>query len=181
MVRLILDGVILRAAHWVKVHDPAIIECDHGLEQEVHVATGCVLVQMHVSDGAKAQRKVPVLSAVLEWLEAQKRMDLRVLLAEHASSEEGRLILQNQQNLTIHQNALYPCSMPKGENEDLLLFIVPKVHRVTALNGCPRDAGHQGHDHTLSLLQEHFWWPGMTNQMQQAIKTCMHCLQHEGS
>ena len=44
----------------------------------------------------------------------------------------------------------------QGENEDLLLFVVPKVHWVATLNGCHQDAGHQGHDHTLSLLQEHF-------------------------
>ena len=81
----------------------------------------------------------------------------------------------------IHQKALYPHSMPKGKNEDLLLFVVPKVHQVAVLNGCHRDAGHQDHDHTLSLLQECFWWPGMTNQMQQSIKTCTCCLQHEGS
>ena len=71
--------------------------------------------------------------------------------------------------------------MPKGENEDLLLFMVPKAHWVAALNGCHRDAGHQGHDHTLSLLQDCFWWPGMTSQMQQFIRTCTHCLQHEGN
>ena len=69
---------------------------------------------------------------------------------------------------------------PIGKNEDLLLFIVPKVHWVTTLNGYNRDAGHQGHDCNLSLLQEHFWWLGMTNQMQQSIQTCVHCLQHEG-
>ena len=69
--------------------------------------------------------------------------------------------------------------MPKGETEDLLLFVVPKAHSVTTLNGCHSNAGHQGHDHTLSLLQEHFWWLGMVNQMQQSIKSCMHCLQHE--
>ena len=71
--------------------------------------------------------------------------------------------------------------MPKAENEDLLLLVVPEVHQVTAPNGCHKDAGHQGHDHTLSLLQEHFWWPGMTSQMQQSIRTCMCCLQHGGS
>ena len=36
--------------------------------------------------------------------------------------------------------------MPKGENNDLLLFIVPKVHQGATLNGCHRDAGHQGCD-----------------------------------
>ena len=40
--------------------------------------------------------------------------------------------------------------MPKGESEDMVLFIVPKVHQVTTLNGCYRDAGHQGHDHTFA-------------------------------
>ena len=81
----------------------------------------------------------------------------------------------------IHQKALYLCSMSKGENEDLLLFMVPKAHGVAALNGCHRDAGHQGHDHTLSLLQECIWWTGMTSQRWQSIRTCTHCLQHEGS
>ena len=47
---------------------------------------------------------------------------------------------------------------PKGESEDLMFFMVPRVHWVTALNGCHQDGGHQGHDCTLSLLQECFWW-----------------------
>ena len=72
-------------------------------------------------------------------------------------------------------------STPKGENEDLLLFVVPKVHRTAALNGCHQDAGHQGCDCTPSLLQKHFWWPGMAKQMRQVIKTYRCCLQYEGS
>ena len=59
--------------------------------------------------------------------------------------------------------------------------MVPKVHQTAALNGCHRDAGHQGCDHTLSLLQEHFWWPGMAKQIGQVIKACRCCLQYEGS
>ena len=122
-----------------------------------------------------------MLNTVLDWLEAQKKTDLNTLLGEHAFSEEGQLVWRNRQNFTIHQKALYLWSTPKGENEDLLLFMVPRVYRVVALNGCHWDAGHQGHDHTLSLLQEHFWWPGMISQMRQSIRTCTHCLQHEGN
>ena len=53
------------------------------------VTAGQVLVEMHVTDWAKRQREDPVLSAVLDWLEAQKKMDLKTLLGEHASSVDG--------------------------------------------------------------------------------------------
>ena len=111
---------------------------------------------MHMIDWAAAQREDPVLNAVLSWLEAQKKTDLRTLLREHASSKEGQMVWQNCQNFTTLQNAFYLCFMPKGENEDLLLFVVLKAHWVAALNGCHQDVRHQGCDHTLSLLQECF-------------------------
>ena len=94
-MRSILDGVTLGTAWQAKVHDPAIVKDDHQLEQEVHVTTGHTLIQMHITDWAKAQKEDPVLSTVLDWLKAQKKTDLKVLLAEHASSEEGQLILWN--------------------------------------------------------------------------------------
>ena len=52
MVKSILDRVALGAAHWAEVHDPAVVESDHHLEQEVYDATGHAQVQMHVMDWA---------------------------------------------------------------------------------------------------------------------------------
>ena len=134
---------------------------------------------MRVTNWAAAQREDPELDAVLHWLEAKKKTDLRTLLGEHASSEEGLIVWRNCQNFMVLQDALYLHSMPKGENEDLLLFMVLKAHQTATLNGCHQDGGHQGHNHTLSL-QEHFWWPGMAKQMRQVIRACTHCLQYEG-
>ena len=139
-----------------------------------------VLVEMHVTNWATAQREDLKLDALLHWLEAKKKTDLRTLLGEHASSEEDQIVWRNCQNVMVLQDALSLCSMPKGENEDLLLFVVPKAHQTATLNGCHSDAGHKGHDHTLSLLQEHFWWSGMAKQMRQTIRTCTCCLQYEG-
>ena len=87
---------------------------------------------------------------------------------------------RNCQNFMVLQDALYLCSMPKGENEDLLLFMMLKVHWTATLNGCHQDVGHQGQDHTLSLLEECFWWPGMAKQMKLVIRACTCCLQHVG-
>ena len=93
--------------HWAEVCNPAIVEGDHCLEHEIHVAAGCALAQMHVTDWAEAQKEDPTLSAVLNWLKAQKKTDLKALLAEHAFSKEGKLLLHNWQNFTVHQAALY--------------------------------------------------------------------------
>ena len=64
--------------------------------------------------------------------------------------------------------------------EELSKFHYPPRHWTAALNGCYRDAGHQGCNHTLFLLQECFWWPRMAKQMRQVIRACKHCLQYEG-
>ena len=91
---------------------------------------------MYVTVRASAQREDPVLDAVLHWLAAKKKTDLRTLLGEHASSEEGQVVWRNHQNFTVFQDALYLHCTPKGENEDLLLFIVLKAHQTAVLNGC---------------------------------------------
>ena len=175
-MRSLLDGGTLGTAHQAKVHDPAIVEGDHHLEQEVCVTAGHTLVQMHVTDWAEAQKEDPMLSVVLDWLKAQKKTDLKALLAEHTSSKEGRLILGKWQNFTIHQGALYLHSMTKGETKDLLFFVVPRAHHVATLNGCHWDAGHQGCDHTLSLLWECFWWLGMRAIFPKCpTPNCGHC------
>ena len=135
-VQSILDGVALGTTQRADGYDPAVVEGDYGIEKEVCVVAGWVLVEMHVTDWAKTQREDPVLNAVLDWLEAQKKTDLKTLLGEHASSKEGQLVWRNGQNFMIHKKALYLCLMPKGKNEDLLLFMVLRAHRVAALNGC---------------------------------------------
>ena len=86
--------------------------------------------------GATAQREDPELEAVLHWLESKKKTDLRTFLGEHASSEEGQIVWRNYQNFMVLQVALYLHLMPKVENEDLLLFVVLKVHQTATLNGC---------------------------------------------
>ena len=44
MVRLVLDGITIGAAQRAGCHDPTVVEGDHGMEQEVHITAGWVLV-----------------------------------------------------------------------------------------------------------------------------------------
>ena len=90
------------------------------MKREVQVTTGQVLVEMHVTNWAAAQNEDPRLDAVLQWSESKKKTDLRTLLRECISSEEGWMVWRNCQNFTTLQGTLYLCSTPKWENEELL-------------------------------------------------------------
>ena len=81
--------------HRAEGYNPAVVEGDHGIEKEVCVTAGWVLVKMHMTDWAKTQREDPVLNAVLNCLEAQKKTDLKTPLGKHASSKEGQLVWRN--------------------------------------------------------------------------------------
>ena len=80
VIQSILDGVTIGATQRAEGDDPAIVEGDHKIEKEVHIATGQVPVEMHVTNLATAQREDPELDAVLHWLEAKKKIGLRILL-----------------------------------------------------------------------------------------------------
>ena len=85
-MKSILDGVNLGMAHQAEVHNLAMVEADQHLEQEVLIAAGHPLVEMHVTNWAEAQREDPMLRTVFDWLKAEKQTDLKILLAEHTSS-----------------------------------------------------------------------------------------------
>ena len=127
-VQAILDGATMGASQRAEGENPAIIKSDQQLEKEVQVATGSVLVEMHVTNWAVAHKEDPKLDAVLRWLESEKKTDLRTLPGEYITSEESWMVWRNCQNFTTLQGTLYLCSTPKGENEDLLLFVAPKAH-----------------------------------------------------
>ena len=51
--------------------------------------------------------------------------------------------LREWNEFTLHQGALYHCHTPAGELEEAVWFVVSMAHRLVAMNGCHRDAGHQ--------------------------------------
>ena len=131
-MQAVLDGATLGAYQRAEGEDSAMIKGSQEKEKEVWVTAGQVLVEMHVTDWAVTQKKDPELDVVLQWLESKKKTDLRILWGENTSAEEGQIIWRNCQNFTALQGTLYLHSMPKGENEDLLLFMVLKTHQTTA-------------------------------------------------
>ena len=80
-----------------------------------------------------------------------------------------------QKDFVLWHNLLYLKITPKRSNEDVLVFVVLGLKRQAAIDGCHRYLGHQGRDHTLSLLRERFWWPGKAQRMMLSIWNCEKC------
>ena len=67
-MQAVLDGATLDTSQRAEGEDPAVIKGDQEKEKEVQVTAGQVLVEMHVTDWAAAQKEDPELDAVLLWL-----------------------------------------------------------------------------------------------------------------
>ena len=99
-MQAILDEATIGTSQRAEKENPDIIKSDQQLEQEVQVTAGQILVEMHVTDWAVAQKEDPELNAVLQWLESKKKADLRTLLRECIMSKEGQMVWRNCQNFS---------------------------------------------------------------------------------
>ena len=73
-VQAVLDGATVGASQRAEGENQAIIESDQQLEKEVWVTIGQVLVEMHVTNWAMAQKEDPELDAVLQWWGLRRRL-----------------------------------------------------------------------------------------------------------
>ena len=89
--------------------------------------------------------------------------------------------VKSKEQLIMKNGLLYRQSKQGPVEEIVFQFVVPQIHRSAALDGCHHEAVHQGQRHLLSLMQERFWWPGMTYDLRNCIKKCGHCRKFEAA
>ena len=135
---------------------------------------------LQVVDWKKAQREDPALSTLVKNLRSSKedfmRAMCKVLDPKAAWAYENR-----RDGLILENGLLYHKTRLTKTGEDLWHFIVPKSHRGIVLDGCHCEAAHQGQHCSISLMQERFWWPGMTWDMINKVKNCACCKKYEGA
>ena len=84
-----------------------------------------------------------------------------------------------QKDFTLNRGLLYLKATPSHSNEDILAFVVPTHKHRASIDGCHWHTGHQGHDRTLSLIKEWFWWPEMVQETIRSMRNCARCIQFE--
>ena len=76
-----------------------------------------------------------------------------------------------KEQLLIKNGLLYHKTQQGPDDEILFQFVTPQRHQSTTLDGCHQEAAHQGQRHSTTLMQECFWWLGMTRDLRNHIKS----------
>ena len=138
------------------------------------------LSTVHVTDWRKAQKEDPILYQVVKNLKApreQFKEALRPLIEKKSVQDYVKM----KDCLVLKDGLLYVKTYEGKAKEVLFKFVVPKAHRSKALDGCHREAAHQGQKCSLSLLSERFWWPGMSCELVKRVKMCPCCRKFEAA
>ena len=119
------------------------------------------LATTNVTDWKQEQKEDPVLYQVAKHLRAPCET-FKAALHKVLDKKATATYVKAKEQLLIKNDLLYQKTQQGQADESVFKFVVPQRHRGAALDGCHQEAAHQGQCHSAALMQERFWWPGMT-------------------
>ena len=176
------------------VLDNAIMPIKECAEQGVRLTPGCQVVcqeetlearparlaTTNVTDWKQEQKEDPVLYQVAKRLRVPCEI-FKAALHKVLDKKATAAYIKAKEQLLIKNDLLYRKTWQGQADEIVFQFIVPQRHRGTALDGCHREVAHQGQRRSTALMQEHFWWSGMTQDLRNCIKKCSRCRKYEAA
>lgn len=125
---------------------------------------------MTIMELTDKQRADSDLKAVIEHLKSEDKPSpsLRQELPDLA------LRLQEWKRLELRNGVVYRPGQDNGRVMHQL--VLPVELRATVLRSLHDDLGHLGIDQTLDLVRSRFYWPKMSTDVEQKIKTCERCV-----
>ena len=134
----------------------------------------------NVTDWKQEQKEDPVLYQVVKHLRAPHEM-FKAALHKVLDKKATAAYVKVKEQLLIKNSLLYHKTRQGSADEIMFQFVVPQGHQSTALDGCHQEAAHQGRHHSTALMQECFWWLGMTRDLRNCIKKCGCCRKYEAA
>ena len=119
------------------------------------------LATTNVTDWKQEQKEDPVLYQVAKHLRAPCEI-FKAALHKVLDKKATATYVKVKEQLLIKNGLLYQKTQQEQADKIVFQFVVPQRHRGATLDGCHQEAAHQGQCHSTALMQECFWWPGMT-------------------
>ena len=138
------------------------------------------LATTNVTDWKQEQKEDPVLYQVAKHLRVPHET-FKAALHKVLDKKATAAYVKVKEQLLIKNGLLYWKTRQGQADEIVFQFVVPQRHWGAALDGCHREAAHQGQHRSTALMQECFWWPGMTPDLRNHIKKCGHCRKYDAA
>ena len=111
------------------------------------------LATTNITDWKLEQQDDPVLYQVVKHRKASRETFKEALL-KVTDRKAVSAYVKSKDQLIMKSGLLYQQSKQGLNQETVLQFVVPQIHRNAALHGCHCEAAHQGQSRSLSLMQE---------------------------
>ena len=179
-VKAVLNNAITPLKERAEQGVRPVLGCQEANQEETIVASPARLATTNVTNWKQEQKEDPVLYQVAKHLRAPHET-FRAALHKVLDKKATAAYVKAKEHLLIKNGLLYWKAQQGQAYETVFQFVVPQRHRGTALDGCHREAAHQGQRCSIALMQERFWWPGMTRDLRNRIKKCSHCRKYEAA
>ena len=111
------------------------------------------LATTNITNWKLEQQEDPVLYQAVKNRRASQETFKEALL-KVTDRKAVSAYVKSKDQLVMRNGLLYRQSKQGQTQETVLQFVVPQIHRNAALDGCHREAAHQGQSRFLSLMQE---------------------------
>ena len=136
-------------------------DCQEGSQEVAVEAKPARLATTNVTNWKQEQKEYPVLYQVAKHLRVPHKT-FKAALHKVLDKKSTATYIKVKEQLLIKNGLLYWKTQQGQADEMVFQFVVPQRHRGAALDGCHREVAHQGQRRSATLMQERFWWPGMT-------------------
>ena len=179
-VKAVLDNAITPIEEHAEQGVRPTPDCQGDSQEGTVVARPARLATTNVTDWKQEQKEDPILYQVAKHLRVPCET-FKAALHKVLDKKATATYVKAKEQLLIKNGLLYRKTRQGQADEIVYQFVVPQRHRGTTLDGCHREAAHQGQCRSTALMQECFWWPGMTRDLRNRIKKCSHCRKYEAA
>ena len=179
-VKAVLDNAIMPLKEHAEQGVRPTPDCQGDCQEETVGARPARLATTNVTDWKQEQEEDPVLYQVTKHLRVPHET-FKAALHKVLDKKATAAYVKAKEQLLIKNGLLYHKTQQGQADKIVFQFVVPQRHQGTALDGCHREPAHQGQRHSTALMQECFWWPGMTRDLRNCIKKCGHCRKYEAA
>ena len=179
-VKAVLDNAIMPIEERAEQGVRPTPDCQEGSQEVAVEARPARLATTNVTDWKQEQKENPVLYQVAKHLRVP-RETFKDALHKVLDKKATATYVKAKEQLLIKNGLLYRKTQQGQANKIVFQFVVPQRHRGATLDDCHQEAAHQGQCHSAALMQECFWWPGMTRDLRNHIKKCSRCRKYEAA